>query len=183
MQSYNGFFRRLISIHRASYELQKSWRLLVLPEYRNARHGMLALYALRAGMEFFVTNVLSYLKQDIAAASFHDLQDKLSSTNDYEELKEAHGRYLGTLRRGFFLDDVAFNESLNKILTLVHRFAALLQNIENVANIPVEEISRLRDMFDLETKSILELLRENAHSLGLCLRLDFNDHVRANSSY
>ena len=182
MHSYNAFFRRLFSVHRASYELQKSWRLLLLPEYRDIRPGMAALYSLRAAMEFFVSNLLAYLKQDVAAVSFHALQDIFSSTNDYEELMEAHGRFLGTLRKGFFLDDPSFNVSLSKILALIHRFAALVQNMRNVVDIRAADITRLQDLFNLETKNMFDLLRASADSVGLCLRLDFNEHFANDSA-
>jgi len=181
MESYNRFFRRLFSVHRASYELQRTWRLLVLRGYRNERHGV-ALFSLRAGMEIFISNVLAYLKQDITAVSFHTLQDTLSTTDDYEELIEAQGRFLGTLRKGFFLDDPAFNECFSRLLALVHRFAALLQNVENVADIPAGDITRLGDAFDTETKNIFGLLKSNADSVGLCLRLDFNNFASSISS-
>ena len=178
--SYNSFFRRLFAIHRASFELQKCWSVL-LREDIATRSEIVAINQLRSKMHFYINNHQIYF-QEIVAESFHHLEVAFQDTMDYEEVISAHSRFLGTMRRGFFLDDESFNESFGAILALVHWFASITAAAEVTADADLRKIvsrnvvSCISERFDLESKTLFQLLSGNPHAVGLCLRLGFNGH-------
>ena len=178
--SYNSFFRRLFAIHRASFELQKCWSML-LREPIATRSEMVAINQLRSKMHFYINNLQIYL-QEIVAESFHHLEVAFQDTMDYEEVISAHSRFLGTMRRGFFLDDQSFNESFGAILALTHWFASIISAAEGTAEADLRKIvsrnvvSCISERFDLESKTLFQLLSGNPDAVGLCLRLGFNGH-------
>ena len=182
--SYNSFFRRFFAIHRASFELQKCWSMLLRENIATStRSEMVAINQLRSKMHFYIHNLQIYF-QEIVAESFHHLEVAFQDSMDYEEVIEAHSRFLGTMRRGFFLDDQSFNESFGAILALVHWFASVIAVAGVAAEADLSKIvsrnvvSCISERFDLESKNLFQLLSGNPDAVGLCLRLGFNGHYK-----
>jgi len=172
---YNSFFRRLFVVHRASYELQKCWRILYQASAA-VKSEMVLLYPLRSKMDFFVNNMLAYF-HDIASQSFHDLDSAFRDVTEYDELITAHSVFLGAMRRGFLLDDQSFNESLSIILALIHFFSLMVGKVVEGSASKIasgDVISCISERFGLESKNVFQLLCGNPDAAGLCLRLDFN---------
>ena len=178
--SYNSFFRRLFATHRASFELQKCWSIL-LREPIATRSEMVAINQLRSKMNFYINNLQVYF-QDIVVETFHHLEVAFQDTMDYGEVISAHSRILGAMRRGLFLDDQSFNELFGAILAIVHWFALIISAAEGATEADLSKIvsrnvvSCISERFDLESKTLFQLLSGNPDAVGLCLRLGFNGH-------
>lgn len=174
---YLRCFRRLFALHRAQSELRQCWRIMMSPPNRRSsgEHDFLPqLWKLRSQMEFLTSTLFSYLQCDVIESAMHELRMSIQTSDRYEDLREAYGLYVGKIRRGLFLDDVAIGEALSKVLALIHRTVAIARRMDDLVGMMSIEVARLRTRFVDEAAALFGLLRMIDSSLKLTMRLDFN---------
>ena len=76
-------------------------------------------------MHYFVSNLLYYLQVDVVDSEFCQLMDGIRSAQEFQLVYKLHKRFLATVCRLSFVDNVIIRESIDKILATCVRFIAL----------------------------------------------------------
>jgi len=147
-------------------------------------------YVLRSRIAFFVGNLLLFLKIDVAAAAYSTLVSEIKKTDNFDDVRSAHLRYLSHLRLRSFLDSERLSSSAGKILVISTRFCEFFRGLEDLGGLRAEveedfvrsEMEILGTSFDEEVRRFLDEAVARTSKGGeqfggkeLVARLNFND--------
>lgn len=131
-------------------------------------------------MRFFVSHFLYYLQVDVFDANFNCMIDFVQNeADDFARVMRAHRNFLARVAQATFLDDVATNDCLERVLMVVLRFAGVvvLQGSTGTgqfsqSSMDAETRHIERDFFK-EVGLLFTLLRKT-EAKALVMKLDFN---------
>ncbi|CAN0086019.1 unnamed protein product [Phaeothamnion confervicola] len=126
MAQYGRLFQLLCRVKAAGSDLERLWPSLVQvsakgsAEVDRERRGV--LWALRAEMSFFASNLFYYLQVEVVAVEHRALQEAVVAAEDFNAVWRAHQRYLTALRQRSFIDIPTIAASVNRALRYIYAF-------------------------------------------------------------
>jgi len=183
---YNSLFHFLFQVKRVQSELQKAWVPQMgykhLPKHERAR--IMPAWRLRTNMSFLVNNLQYYLQVDVIETQFEVLREKISNSEDYETVCEAHNEYLNSLHGQCFLGMKPITRSLDDIFNLCLQFSNMILTNDSNA-LDLEEVASMVKQFRRYATFLLTVLRGVKRKLQsspyltnlaqLLLRIDYNN--------
>eukprot|EP00981_Chlorochromonas_danica_P010507 scaffold3243_cov173-Ochromonas_danica.AAC.40 len=150
---------------------------------------------IRHAMHFFVSNLLYYLQVDVMDSEFTRLLDDLKTCRDFQSALTNHRHFLANIVRLTWLDQLALQENIDRILHLCWRFVASYQllvqscgfgstSADDVSSgkynppviVPSQEFDNIiRDFFQ-QVQYLVHMMR-STETRGFLFRLDFNGYL------
>eukprot|EP00347_Sterkiella_histriomuscorum_P015647 403356230 len=186
IEKYNTLFRFLLPIKRIQLDLQHVWAVKVrlmkqfshIPAFRKTM-------LLRQHMSFLVDNLFSYLQVDVLESQWTKLEKGINITQDFEEVRLLHDKYLLSITEQCFLNN---NQVLKVIQDVIHMcmlMCKLLKQLDVYNHEAVEdEFDKIKSNFENQSNKMFKLLSnfKNYHQSSpylaqLLLRLDYNNYM------
>jgi len=104
IEKYNTLFRFLLPIKRVQLELQSVWSSKVrsMKHFSSNPHFRQAML-LRQHMSFLIDNIYAYLQLDVLESQWSALVHGVDTSQDFEEVRLLHDRYLVSIMDQCFL--------------------------------------------------------------------------------
>ena len=185
IEQYNKFFRFLFPLRRVQIDLQNDWNNLKRIYFIFNEEQMRFVMAMRAKLNSFINNVMSYLQLDVIETQWAKLYKGIEKCEDFEEARKLHDNYLTTLNNKFFLSMQRIIKTMQDLSHLIMRFsmqcklivedAALKQSQrvldrderkdedEELPNLPggiFREINEIKEEFIILSKLIFKILNK-----------------------
>lgn len=103
-EQYNKLFRFLFPLRRVQIDLQNDWQNLKRIYNFFDESQMRFVMAMRAKLNGFINNVMSYLQLDVIETQWAKMIKGIEKCEDFEEARKLHENYLATLTNKFFLN-------------------------------------------------------------------------------
>ena len=135
-------------------------------------------------MGFLVDNLQYYVQVDVLEAQFAALLSKISSTHDFEHIRQAHDKYIATLQAQLLLANNAVSKVLKQILEECNALSHLLQlHLPDLTSPECRvQIEKIGKSFKLQSSLLFKILSAGGshgpspHLAQLLLRVDFNKY-------
>ena len=86
---------------------------------------------LRREMAFFVDNVMSYFQVDVLEAQWSRLEDLVSKSQDFEEVRKFHDTYLNNINAQCLVNMSKLVKTLEELLQICMKMSYFLDRVEN----------------------------------------------------
>lgn len=185
LMQYNQLFGFLFLVRRvdaalhAAWAPQMDWKRLPKPE----RVKLYPAWRLRTNMAFLVSNLQYYLHVDVLEVQFLKLKQKITESEDFESIKQAHQDYLNSLVGQSFLQMKPIARSLDDLFSLCLQFCTY---VTINAELDMDEIDAMVKQFRRFATFLLTILRGVKRKLQsspyltnlsqLLMRIDYNSY-------
>lgn len=182
---YNEVFRFLFTIRRVSSALNDCWATLLRAgkeQYQQQSKPFIHMCRLRTRMGFFVDAFQYFLHVDVIESQWHALQESLKSSDSFHALRDAHAKFITSVKRQCLLDARTLRKTLDSVLNLCVRLCNLVyENKDDIMNgISQFDVERVDAEYSRHSNYLFLVLA--GISPNLKTRLDFNGHFTAATS-
>ena len=143
IEQYNKLFRFLFPLRRVQIDLQNDWKNLNLVYDEFDESEMRFVMAMRARLNSFINNIMSYLQLDVIETQWYKLCKGIEKCEDFEEARKLHDNYLATLTNKFFL-------SMQRIMKTMQDMSHLIMKFSMHCKLIVEEANKRLDKRNFE---------------------------------
>lgn len=123
IEQYNKLFRFLFPLRRVQIDLQNDWQSLKRIYYVFDEEQMRFVMAMRAKLNSFINNIMSYLQLDVIETQWVKLYKGIEKCEDFEEARKLHDNYLSILSNKFFLSMQRIIKTMQDLSHLIMRFS------------------------------------------------------------
>jgi len=186
LEKYNNLFRFLLPFRRIQILLHKEWmsntRLMT-----SAKHKLYIrkLMNLRGQMAFFLNNVMSYFQVDVLEAQWNKLEEIISKSQDFEEVRKSHDAYLSNIHAQCLVNMSKLVKALEELLFICMKMCFFLDRVEASEDYTFDmnkDYETIKEEFENQSALIFKMMsnvKKNQSSpflSQLLLRLDYNKY-------
>ena len=182
IENYNKLFRFLFPLRRVQIDLQNDWNDLKRIFHIFNEEQMKFVMAMRAKLNSFINNVMSYLQLDVIETEWSKLSTGIEKCEDFEEARKLHENYLATLSSKFFL-------SMDRIIKIMQEISHLIMIFSMQCKLIVEDAT-LKQAQNMETddneppeisKNVFREINSIKEEFGVLSKLIFKIFKASNS--
>tara|TARA_A100001015_G_scaffold320234_1_gene445885 strand:- start:3315 stop:3881 length:567 start_codon:yes stop_codon:yes gene_type:complete len=171
-----------MKLRLVSEMLEQMWK------HRKERHGHSLRTAktqievisnrVRHFMSFFISNLVYHMQVDVVDLLFNAMLEDIGKASTFGDVIRSHRNFVAAMASAAFLDDIAIQESFERVVQICIRFIALMDIHDTHLDVTdgegiVVEMQEIEREFFGETRFLFQVLRK-VDTKGLLLKLDFN---------
>ncbi|XP_074111363.1 gamma-tubulin complex component 4 [Cotesia typhae] len=183
LNDYNTIFRFLLRVKKTQINLWNLWT-----EHTCSKNIDIGVLQLRNNLIFILDNLQYYLQVDVLESQHAVMENRMKSTENFEDVQTAHSVFLANVLSQTFLasSNEKHKNPVNNLIRLLLRLCddfilqASIWEVNKLLSTEKEELKALTDtlstIMDLLIKTLNKVRAQpsGVHLAQLLLRLDFN---------